>query len=53
MQKIKYGITPRRRSANGSVVTGWQQNAVVDGLAENVTLHRVAVDATLSVGLTD
>jgi hypothetical protein len=50
MQKIKRWITPRRRAGSRQVVAGWQHNAVVNGLTEDATFQRVAIDAALGVG---
>jgi len=51
MQKIKHRITPRRRAGSRRVVAGWQHNTVVNGLPEDTTFQRVAIDAALGVDL--
>src|SRR5208282_6155269 len=50
VQKIEHRITTRRRAGSRGVIVGWQHNAVVDRLTENMAFQRVAVDAALSVG---
>src|ERR1039457_4390897 len=53
MQKIKHWITPRRRAGSRRAVAGWQHNAVVNGLTEEATFQRVAIDAALGVDLAE